>query len=277
MTFQAGRITAGRAAWFVASTADVTPAELPGHSFRILADGGRTGGAFSLTEATSPRGATVGWHAHDASVECFYVVEGRYRVTVSGVGRHLGPGDFALVPRAAPHGFEVVEGDARAVVLFAPAGFEEVFRKMPEIFGTPGEPGPIFEAANRAVATRLLENCGPGPAALVRPANSSAETVLAEPLDTRAQLRVVLRRDDAAGDPWRFEPLTTTLYTVSGGYQVDLPGRSVTLRPGQLLAPHLVVDGGSAPPPAVAYARAVRSGSRALLLHVNRDPSRGEP
>lgn len=262
MTFQA---------WFVASTEDVTPAELPGHSFRIVAGGDRTGGAFSLTEATSPHGAAVGWHAHDASVECFYVAQGRYRLTVSGVAHDLGPGDFALVPRAAPHGFEVVEGEARAIVLFAPAGFEEVFRRMPEIFGTPGEPGPIFEAANRAVATRLLDSCGPGPAALVRPAGGAAETVLAGPADTRARLRVVLRRDDAAGGHWRFEPLTTTVFALSGGYQVDLPGRSVALRPGQLLAPHLVAGGGTAPPvEAEATARAVRAGSRALLLHVNR-------
>jgi len=273
MTFQADPITAGGATWFVASTADVTPAELEGHSFRILADGGRTGGAFSLTEATSPSGAAVGWHAHDASVECFYVAEGRYRLTVSGVVHDLGPGDFALVPRGAPHGFEVVEGTARAIVLFAPAGFEEVFRQMPEIFGTPGEPGPIFEAANRAVATRLLDHCGPGPAALVRPASGSAETVLAEPLDTRTQLRIELRQDETTGDLWSFDPLTTTVYAVSGGYRVDLPGGRVTLWPGQLLAPHPVAGTGAAAPPAAATAaaaRAVEAGSRALLLHVSR-------
>jgi len=269
MTFQADPITAGGATWSVASAADVTPAEVPGHSFRILADGGRTGGAFSLTEATSPLGAAVGWHAHDASVECFYVAQGRYRLTVSGVEHDLGPGDFALVPPSAPHGFAVLEGDARAIVLFAPAGFEEVFRQMPEIFGTPGEPGPIFEAANRAVATRLLEGCGPGPAALVRPATGSARSVLAEPRDTRTQLRVVLRQNDAAGDRWRFEPLSTTIYAISGGYQIDLPGQSVTLRPGQLLAPPPAVDGDTAPPPPAA-ARAVESGSRALLLHLIR-------
>jgi len=268
MTFQA--------AWPAITAAEVPPAEIPGHAFRILADGGRTGGAYSLTEATSPRGAAVGWHAHDTAVECFYVTQGRYRLTVSGAGHDLGPGDFSLVPPAAPHGFEVLEGDARALVLFAPAGFETVFRRMPEIFGTPGEPGPIFEAANRAAATRLLDRCGPGPAALVRPAGGPAspaspaspgETVLAEPADTRTRLRVVLRQDAAAGGGWRFDPSATTVVAVSGGYLIDLPGRSGTLRPGQMLAARTV-------PGETATARALEAGSRALLLHLDHG---GEP
>ena len=110
---------------------DVGAAEVPGHSFRVVADGVGTGGAYSLTEATSPAGAGVPFHVHDRAVECFYVLDGRYRLTVSGAEHEAGPGDFLLIPRGAPHGFEVLEGEARALVLFAPAGFEQVFRRMP--------------------------------------------------------------------------------------------------------------------------------------------------
>lgn len=121
---------------------DVTPAVVPGHSFRIVARGADTSGAYSVTEATSPLGAGVPVHAHDGTVECFYVLGGRYRFTVSGRTDEVGAGGFALIPRGASHRFEVADGEARAVVLFVPAGFEEVFRRMPAIFGTPASPAP---------------------------------------------------------------------------------------------------------------------------------------
>jgi len=95
--------------------------------------------------------AAVGPHVHDAAVECFYVVEGSYRITVSGADHEITPGGFALVPRGAPHQFEVTGGqEGRTVVVFAPAGFESVFRKMPEISGTPGEPGPLWQRLDPA-------------------------------------------------------------------------------------------------------------------------------
>jgi quercetin dioxygenase-like cupin family protein len=69
------------------------------------------------------------------------VLAGDYLLTVSGRTYEVGAGGFALVPRGAPHRFTIVgEHTARAVVVFAPAGFEEVFRQMPDIFGSPGEP-----------------------------------------------------------------------------------------------------------------------------------------
>jgi quercetin dioxygenase-like cupin family protein len=153
------------------SSGDVAPAAVPGHSFRILADAASTGGRYSFTEATSPVGAAVPPHAHDGCVECFYVLDGLSRLTVSGVAHEAAPGDFVLVPRGAPHGFEVIgQAEARAAVIFAPAGFEDVFRRMPEIFGTPGEPGPLWQRANAEYDTRLLDPApDDGPPAVTTP------------------------------------------------------------------------------------------------------------
>ena len=243
---------------------DTEPAAVPGHSFRIVADAAGTGGAFSLTEAVSPAGAAVGWHAHDAAVECFYVLEGVYRMNVGGAVHEAGPGDFTLIPRSSPHGFEVVEGEARAVVLFAPAGFETVFRRMPEIFGTPGEPGgPVWDAANRQAATRLLDGPGPGPAALVRPAAaaSDAKTTLAETSATGTGLDIALRKDAQAFSAWTPGPDTAAVCVLRGRYRFELPELTLTAGEGEYLALP-----GDATAAATVRAVALTPDSRALVL-----------
>jgi quercetin dioxygenase-like cupin family protein len=249
-----GRVVAAR---------DIEPVDVPGHSFRIVADGAGTRGAFSVTEATSPAGAAVGWHAHDGAVECFFVVEGRYRMNVSGAVHEVGPGGFSLVPRGAPHGFEVVEGTARALVLFAPAGFEAIFRRMPEIFGTPGEPGPVWELANRQAATRLLDGPGPGPAGLVRPAARSgvASATLADSAATGTPLDIALRQDAHVGSAWSADPHVTAVCVVAGRYRFELPGRTLTVAAGEYLA----LPRADAAPRAMALA----PDSRALLLRLD--------
>jgi quercetin dioxygenase-like cupin family protein len=239
---------------------DVEPVEAPGHSFRVVADGAGTGGAYSLTEATSPLGAGVPFHAHDRAVECFYVLDGRYRLTVSGARHEAGPGDFLLVPRGAPHGFEVLEGAARALVLFAPAGFEEVFRRMPEIFGTPGEPGPAWEQANRGAGTRLLDAPGTGPRALTRgaAARPAGTCGLAGPGATETGLDIAVRHDPRAGAVWSPDATVTAVCVLAGRYRLELPDRTLTAGAGE----YLCLPRGAAPPRVVALAR----DSRALLL-----------
>ncbi|MEV7344673.1 cupin domain-containing protein [Streptomyces sp. NPDC093544] len=244
----------------VIAARDISPVSVPGHDFRILADGSATGGAFSLTEAESPKGAMVGCHVHDEAVECFYVLDGTYRLTVSDASYELEPGGFLLVPRGAPHQFEVLDGQARALVLFAPAGFEEVFRRMPEIFGTPGEPGPLWVQVNEQARTRLLDDSGPGPAALVHPGGAPASgrtATLADSTTTRTDLRILLRDGDSAGASWTPEPATTAVYVLSGRYRFDLPDSQLTVGEGEYLA---------LTNPSHAQAVAVTDESRALVL-----------
>jgi quercetin dioxygenase-like cupin family protein len=240
---------------------DVVPAEVPGHSFRIIADARDTGGAFSLTEATSPVGASVPPHAHDNAVECFYVMDGTYRMTVGGVVHVAEPGGFALVPRGSPHHFEVI-GDrpGRAAVLFAPAGFEDVFRAMPEIFGKPGEPGPLWTAANERQGTRLLapgDHAGPPPVT----ANAGATGKLVGPEATATQLSVSLRADLFFGRPWSIEP-GTAVFVLDGRYRFDVPKCSYALRAGEFIT----LDQG-------ARGRALVGDSRALHVRTGVTPT----
>ena len=250
----------GTAGWLVAAR-DIEPAVVPGHSFRVVADGSVTAGAFSLTEAESPKGAGVPPHAHDRSVECFYVLDGAYRLTVSGAAHEAGPGGFVLVPRGAPHRFEVVEGPARALVLFAPAGFEEVFRQMPAIFGTAGEPGPIWARANTRAATRLLDGPGPGPYALVRSpgGGQAAPVTLADRAATGTELRIGLRDGDPIGTRWTPDTSATAVYVLAGRYRFDLPGASTVVSADEYL---------SLPQHTPTQALALSADSRALILHL---------
>jgi quercetin dioxygenase-like cupin family protein len=227
-----------------------------------VAEGSGTGGAYSLTEATSPAGAAVPFHVHDRAVECFYVLDGRYRLSVSGREHEAGPGDFLLVPRGAAHGFEVLEGEARALVLFAPAGFEEVFRRMPEIFGTPGDPGPLWEQANLAAHTRLLDGPGPGPAAVTRTAVAplAGTARLAGPDATGTGLDITIRHDPRAGAVWSPAGSVTALCVLSGRYRFELPDQTLTAGAGDYIS--LPPRAGTVPPQVLSLA----PDSRALLL-----------
>jgi uncharacterized RmlC-like cupin family protein len=52
-----------------------------GHDF-ILKIASASVGSFSLTEAVIPAGKGAGLHIHEASEECWYVLDGEYRFTV---------------------------------------------------------------------------------------------------------------------------------------------------------------------------------------------------
>ena len=218
-------------AW-VRAAADAAVAEVPGHAFRVLADAESTAGRYSLTEATSPPGASVPPHVHRGAVECFYVLDGDYRLTVSGRVHEAGPGGFLLVPRGAAHQFEVVGSrPARAVVIFSPAGFERVFRAMPDIFGTPGEPGPLWERANREQDTGLLapgEPHPPGPEAV------SVAAPLATPVLTHTGL-AISQRPLARGRVWAVGGEVCAVWVLGGALRVDTAADSITARPGQLV------------------------------------------
>jgi quercetin dioxygenase-like cupin family protein len=224
----------------VYAAADAALSEVPGHAFRILADAESTGGRYSLTEATSPPGASVPPHVHRAAVECFYILDGDYRLTVSGRVHETGPGGFHLVPRGAAHQFEVVgPRPARAVVIFSPAGFERVFRAMPDIFGTAGEPGPLWERANLDEDTILLRLGEPHPAgpdavavAASRPAHGTTE--LATPVHTHTGLGIrhlLLPR----GREWPVGGEVCAVWVLSGALRVDTGGDGITARPGHLV------------------------------------------
>ena len=223
----------------VLTAADAAGAEVPGHTFRVLADADSTGGRYSLTEAASPAGASVPPHVHHGAVECFYILEGDYRLTVSGTVHEAGPGEFLLVPRKAAHQFEVIGSrPARAVVIFSPAGFERCFRAMPEIFGTRGEPGPLWERANLEQDTALLAPDAPHPAGpdAVRVAAGQppgTATSLATAAHTHTGLAIT-RHHLPRGREWP-PGEAVAAWVLTGVVRVKTAVGDVIARPGQLV------------------------------------------
>jgi hypothetical protein len=156
----------------------------------------------------------------------------------------------------------VVDGEARAVVLFVPAGFEEVFRRMPEIFGTPGEPGPLWEQANTAAVTRLLPGDTAGPAALVQPGPlDDGLAVLAGREATATGLSIALSTDARVGSSWSPAPATRAAYVLSGRYRFEHDGTSLSLSAGEYLP--------LPPSPTPIRAVSLSADSRVLLLRVD--------
>ena len=58
-------------------------------------------------------------HRHGDAVQVTVVLEGRLRLTVGGVERVLGPGDYVVVPPGVLHGGEALE-DTRVLDINAP-------------------------------------------------------------------------------------------------------------------------------------------------------------
>jgi mannose-6-phosphate isomerase-like protein (cupin superfamily) len=104
-----------------------------GSRYRYKVVGDATNGAYSLVEETllDPEGPPM--HIHDHEEEAFYVLGGRGLFAVGDDRRELGPGDFVLVPRGAPHSLAQVGDEAlRMLVIVSPAGFERFFVEVEE-------------------------------------------------------------------------------------------------------------------------------------------------
>jgi quercetin dioxygenase-like cupin family protein len=104
----------------------------------FLATGKKTGGQFSLFEATVRKDYEVPPHTHSREDESFYVLEGEL-VCMIGDGTYPAKaGDFVFLPRNVQHSWRSVTEPARFLVLINPAGSEEVFLEF-------SEPAPALE------------------------------------------------------------------------------------------------------------------------------------
>ena len=98
-----------------------------GSRYRYKAVGDSTNGAYSLVEETLLDDDGPPLHVHDREEEAFYVLSGRGVFVMGDDRRELGPGDFVVVPRGAPHALARVGGELRMLVICSPAGLEQFF------------------------------------------------------------------------------------------------------------------------------------------------------
>lgn len=93
----------------------------------------QTGGSHSLLEVLEPPGAASPVHVHRED-ETMCVLEGEYTVRCGQLEAIAGPGSIVRFPRGVAHSHQVTgDGNARALLFFAPGGVEGFFLEA----GTP--------------------------------------------------------------------------------------------------------------------------------------------
>ncbi len=109
--------------------------EVPATIVTFLAIAADTDGSFSLFEyrVAPQQGIPLHWHGDD---EAFLVLEGTFQFQIEEQYRHLGPGEFAFVPRKTIHKYlnMSAENEGRLLAITLPAGSHEGF------FAEIGEP-----------------------------------------------------------------------------------------------------------------------------------------
>lgn len=98
-----------------------------GSLMTIKVTGEATAGSHSVVEVVEPPGAASPVHVH-VEDETFCVLEGEYTVRCGDTEAVAGPGTIARLPRGIPHSHQVTgTTNARALMIFAPGGFEQYF------------------------------------------------------------------------------------------------------------------------------------------------------
>jgi mannose-6-phosphate isomerase-like protein (cupin superfamily) len=96
----------------------------------VKADGGQTGGAFSLLEAEEPPGFGPPLHIHRDAAEAFYVLGGEYTIFLEEREVSCPAGSFVFIPAGIVHGFRVGNVASRKLNLYTPAAMVGYFDEL---------------------------------------------------------------------------------------------------------------------------------------------------
>jgi mannose-6-phosphate isomerase-like protein (cupin superfamily) len=120
--------------------------------FRVMIDGGRSGGGFALVEHPMPaRALGAPLHRHTREDEYSYVLEGRVGALLGDRVVYGAAGDLIFKPRGEWHAFwNAGDEPARILEIISPAGFENYFVEVAAVFAT----DPSDRAALASIAAR---------------------------------------------------------------------------------------------------------------------------
>jgi quercetin dioxygenase-like cupin family protein len=110
----------------------------------LMISGEQTGGAFSVVEhPIDPSSLAAPYHTHSKEDEYSIVLEGEVGFALDEQVVIGHPGDTIFKPRKVRHTFwNAGEVPARILEVITPAGFEDYFLEVGEVFSQPGPPDP---------------------------------------------------------------------------------------------------------------------------------------
>jgi quercetin dioxygenase-like cupin family protein len=125
----------------------------------IKVAGADSGGALAMFVEEAPPRAGVPMHVHRGAAETAFVLQGRYKISVGGELREVGPGEGVYLPADIPHAYTNV-GDQPGQLLFTifPSGLEDFFAEISRLNPDPATDMPEI---NRLAAMHRLEIVGP--------------------------------------------------------------------------------------------------------------------
>src|ERR1051326_1275941 len=89
----------------------------------------QTKGRLAAIEFRAAQGFASPLHVHHGDDELFIVLAGDIRFQLGESVLEGAPGSFVYGPRNVPHSFRVDSTEARVLLVFGPAGTEELFRE----------------------------------------------------------------------------------------------------------------------------------------------------
>lgn len=123
---------------------------------RIIADGGMTGGAFSIVEERGRAGYMSPRHVHHREAETFLVLSGELEGWAAGTSQRVPEGSLVYLPADLEHAFRIVSPSAHFLTLITPAGFETFFEDsgvplQQDFTGELPIPGPLSQEEGAAL------------------------------------------------------------------------------------------------------------------------------
>jgi quercetin dioxygenase-like cupin family protein len=95
-------------------------------TFKVLSE--ETGGAYAILEQKIPAGHGPPLHVHRHETEIFYVLDGRFEITIGEQKLSAGAGAIVVGPRNIPHTFRNIGSqDARLLLTVIPGRFANYF------------------------------------------------------------------------------------------------------------------------------------------------------
>lgn len=98
-------------------------------SIQIHVPGTLTSGWVAILEMAERPGQEPPCHLHHWEDEVMYLLAGKLAVFMGGTWQRLAVGTALVIPRRTEHTHAVMAAEARWLTLYAPAGFEQVYRE----------------------------------------------------------------------------------------------------------------------------------------------------